>query len=191
MKCRRCGWAGPADRLKGCAAPFLGRLPGMLAAWPVYSGGGGQVNGWYLSGTVVWRGQKRGERGPWPCMIEADGGTRDNPTVRVPLDIFGDIEVGQHVELTGFLESREWQGRNFLQLTVKSRKVEWLNPAAPRATSRAAASGSAAVVAGAGRSIPADSFTPAAAGPHAGGDRERLRFRRRYSFLINYKDKTS
>ena len=90
------------------------------------------MNGWYLSGTVVWRGQKRGERGPWPCMIEADGGTRDNPTVRVPLDIFGDIEVGQHVELTGFLESREWQGRNFLQLTVKSRKVEWLNPAAPQ-----------------------------------------------------------
>lgn len=27
MKCRRCGWAGPADRLKGCAAPFLAGCP--------------------------------------------------------------------------------------------------------------------------------------------------------------------
>lgn len=83
------------------------------------------MNGWYLTGIVVWKGPKRSERAPWPVMIEADGGTRDNPTVTVPLDVFGDIEVGQRVELTGFLESREWNGRYYLQLAVKTRKVEW------------------------------------------------------------------
>jgi len=83
------------------------------------------MNGWYLTGIVVWKGYKRSERAPWPCLIETDGGTRDRPTLEVPLDIFGDIEVGQRVELTGFLDSREWKGNHYLQLTVKTRKVEW------------------------------------------------------------------
>lgn len=83
------------------------------------------MNGWYLSGIVVWKGEKRAERAPWPCMIETDGGTRDRPTVQVPVDVFGDVEVGQRVELTGFLDSREWQGRHYLQLSTKTRKVEW------------------------------------------------------------------
>ena len=83
------------------------------------------MNGWYLSGIVVWKGKKRAERAPWPCMIETDGGTRDCPTVQVPVDVFGDVEVGQRVELTGFLDCREWQGRHYLQLSTKTRKVEW------------------------------------------------------------------
>ena len=82
------------------------------------------MNGWYLTGVVIWRGQKRSEKAPWPCLVESDGGPRENPLTRVPVDIFGDIEVGQRVELYGFLDSREWNGKNYLQLVVRGRKVE-------------------------------------------------------------------
>ena len=80
------------------------------------------MNIWAITGVVIWRGQKRNERAPWPCIVESDGGSKEDPTTRVPVDIFGDVEVGQRVELSGVLDSREWNGRSYLQLVVKSRK---------------------------------------------------------------------
>ena len=80
------------------------------------------MNIWAITGVVIWRGQKRNERAPWPCIVESDGGPKEEPTTRVPVDIFGDVEVGQHVEVSGVLDSREWNGRRYLQLVVKSRK---------------------------------------------------------------------
>ena len=82
------------------------------------------MNGWYLTGVVIWRGQKRSEKAPWPCLVESDGGPKEEPTTRIPVDIFGDVEVGQRVELSGVLDSREWNGKNYLQLVVRGRKVE-------------------------------------------------------------------
>ncbi len=82
------------------------------------------MNGWYLTGVVIWKGHKRSEKAPWPCLVESDGGPRENPATRVPVDIFGEVEVGQKVELSGVLDSREWNGKNYLQLIIKSRKVE-------------------------------------------------------------------
>ena len=82
------------------------------------------MNIWAITGVVIWRGQKRNERAPWPCIVESDGGPKEEPTTRIPVDIFGDVEVGQRVELSGVLDSREWNGRNYLQLVIKSRKVE-------------------------------------------------------------------
>lgn len=80
------------------------------------------MNIWVITGNVVSKGQKRNERAPWPCIVESDGGPKEDPTTRVPVDIFGDVEVGQRVELSGVLDSREWNGRRYLQLVVKSRK---------------------------------------------------------------------
>ena len=80
------------------------------------------MNMWVITGIVVSKGQKRNERAPWPCIVESDGGPKEDPTTRVPVDIFGDVEVGQHVEVSGVLDSREWNGRRYLQLVVKSRK---------------------------------------------------------------------
>lgn len=82
------------------------------------------MNIWAITGVVIWRGQKRNERAPWPCIVESDGGSKEEPTTRVPVDIFGDVEVGQRVELSGVLDSREWNGKGYLQLVVKRRKIE-------------------------------------------------------------------
>ena len=82
------------------------------------------MNIWAITGVVIWRGQKRNERAPWPCIVESDGGSKEDPTTRIPVDIFGDVEVGQRVELSGVLDSREWNGKSFLQLVVKRRKTE-------------------------------------------------------------------
>lgn len=82
------------------------------------------MNIWAITGVVIWRGQKRNERAPWPCIVESDGGSKEEPTTRIPVDIFGDVEVGQRVELSGVLDSREWNGKSYLQLVVKRRKIE-------------------------------------------------------------------
>lgn len=82
------------------------------------------MNMWVITGVVVFKGQKRNERAPWPCVVESDGGSKEDPTTRVPVDIFGDVEVGQRVELSGVLDSREWNGKSYLQLVVKRRKLE-------------------------------------------------------------------
>lgn len=82
------------------------------------------MNIWAITGIVIWRGQKRNERAPWPCIVESDGGPKEEPTTRIPVDIFGDVEVGQRVELSGVLDSREWNGKRYLQLVVKRRKIE-------------------------------------------------------------------
>lgn len=82
------------------------------------------MNMWIVTGIVVFKGQKRNERAPWPCIVESDGGSKEDPTTRVPVDIFGDVEVGQRVELSGILDSREWNGKSYLQLMVKRRKLE-------------------------------------------------------------------
>ena len=82
------------------------------------------MNIWAITGVVIWRGQKRNERAPWPCIVESDGGPKEEPTTRIPVDIFGDVEVGQRVELSGVLDSREWNGKIYLQLIVKRRKIE-------------------------------------------------------------------
>ena len=55
------------------------------------------MNMWIVTGIVVFKGQKRNERAPWPCIVESDGGSKEDPTTRVPVDIFGDVEVGQRV----------------------------------------------------------------------------------------------
>ena len=86
------------------------------------------MNMWVITGFVVSKGQKRNERAPWPCIVESDGGSKEDPTTRVPVDIFGDVEVGQKVELSGVLDSREWNGKRYLQLVVKSRKFEDTRP---------------------------------------------------------------
>lgn len=82
------------------------------------------MNIWAITGVVIWRGQKRNERAPWQCIVESDGGPKEDPTTRVPVDIFGDVEVGQRVELSGVLDCREWNGKSYLQLVVKRRKIE-------------------------------------------------------------------
>lgn len=82
------------------------------------------MNMWVITGVVVFKGQKRNERAPWSCIVESDGGSKEEPTTRVPVDIFGDVEVGQRVELSGVLDSREWNGKGYLQLVVKRRKIE-------------------------------------------------------------------
>lgn len=53
------------------------------------------MNMWIVTGIVVFKGQKRNERAPWPCIIESDGGPKEDPATRIPVDIFGDVEVGQ------------------------------------------------------------------------------------------------
>ena len=82
------------------------------------------MNMWVITGVVVFKGQKRNERAPWPCIVESDGGSKEEPTTRIPVDIFGDVEIGQRVELSGVLDSREWNGKSYLQLVVKRRKIE-------------------------------------------------------------------
>ena len=81
------------------------------------------MNMWIVTGIVVFKGQKRNERAPWPCIIESDGGLKEDTTTRIPVDIFGDVEVGQHVELHGVLDSHEWQGRRYLDLIIRGRRL--------------------------------------------------------------------
>ena len=80
------------------------------------------MNIFVITGNIVSVGERRNERAPWPCIVESDGGSKEAPMTRIPVDIFGDVEVGQHVEVSGVLDSREWNGRRYLQLVVKSRK---------------------------------------------------------------------
>ena len=82
------------------------------------------MNIFVITGNIVSVGERRNERAPWPCIVESDGGSKEEPTTRIPVDIFGDVEVGQRVELSGVLDSREWNGRSYLQLVVKRRKIE-------------------------------------------------------------------
>lgn len=82
------------------------------------------MNIWAITGVVIWRGQKRNERAPWPCIVESDGGPKEEPTTRVPVDIFGDVEVGQRVELSGVLDSMGWNGKTYPRIVVKRRKIE-------------------------------------------------------------------
>lgn len=74
-------------------------------------------------------GQKRADRAPWPVEIETEIG-RDK-TALVPVEIFRPEPppVGWIAVLSGVLDSREWQGRRYLQLVVKSH--EFLPPPAP------------------------------------------------------------
>lgn len=82
------------------------------------------MNMWIITGVVVFKGQKRNERAPWPCIVESDGGPKEDPTTRVPVDIFGDVEVGQHVEVSGILDSMGWNGKTYPRIVVKRRKIE-------------------------------------------------------------------
>lgn len=74
-------------------------------------------------------GQKRADRAPWPVEIETEIG-RDK-TALVPVEIFRPEPppIGWIAVLSGVLDSREWQGRRYLQLVVKSH--EFLPPPAP------------------------------------------------------------
>ena len=80
------------------------------------------MNNFNLCGRVVNVGQKRADRAPWPVEIE---------TVIVPVEVFRPEPppVGWIAVLSGVLDSREWQGRRYLQLVVKSH--EFLPPPAP------------------------------------------------------------
>lgn len=78
------------------------------------------MNNFNLCGRVVNVGQKRADRAPWPVEIETEIG-RDK-TVIVPVEVFRPEPppVGWIAVLSGVLDSREWQGRRYLQLVVKS-----------------------------------------------------------------------
>lgn len=82
------------------------------------------MNIWVITGIVVFKGQKRNERAPWPCIVESDGGSKEDPTTRVPVDIFGDVEIGQRVELSGILDSMGWNGKTYPRIVVKRCKIE-------------------------------------------------------------------
>ena len=86
------------------------------------------MNNFNICGRVVNVGQKRADRAPWPVEIETEIG-RDK-TVIVPVEIFRPEPppVGWIAVLSGVLDSREWQGRRYLQLVVKSH--EFLPPPA-------------------------------------------------------------
>lgn len=87
------------------------------------------MNNFNLCGRVMKVGQKRADRAPWPVEIETEIG-RDK-TVIVPVEIFRPEPppIGWIAVLSGVLDSREWQGRRYLQLAVKSH--EFLPPPAP------------------------------------------------------------
>ena len=87
------------------------------------------MNNFNLCGRVVNVGQKRADRAPWPVEIETEIG-RDK-TVIVPVEVFRPEPppVGWIAVLSGVLDSREWQGRRYLQLVVKSH--EFMPPPAP------------------------------------------------------------
>ena len=87
------------------------------------------MNNFNLCGRVVNVGQKRADRAPWPVEIETEIG-RDK-TVIVPVEVFRPEPppVGWIAVLSGVLDSREWQGRRYLQLVVKSH--EFLPPPVP------------------------------------------------------------
>lgn len=87
------------------------------------------MNNFNICGRVVNVGQKRADRAPWPVEIETEIG-RDK-TVIVPVEIFRPEPppVGWIAVLSGVLDSREWQGRRYLQLVVKSH--EFLLPPVP------------------------------------------------------------
>ena len=76
------------------------------------------MNNFNICGRVVNVGQKRADRAPWPVEIETEIG-RDK-TVIVPVEIFRPEPppVGWIAVLSGVLDSREWQGRRYLQLVV-------------------------------------------------------------------------
>lgn len=78
------------------------------------------MNNFNLCGRVVNVGQKRADRAPWPVEIETEIG-RDK-TVIVPVEVFRPEPppVGWIAVLSGVLDGREWQGRRYLQLAVKS-----------------------------------------------------------------------
>lgn len=82
------------------------------------------MNMWVITGIVVFKGQKRNERAPWPCIVESDGGPKEDPTTRIPVDIFGDVEVGQLIELSGILDSMRWNGKTYPRIVVKRCKIE-------------------------------------------------------------------
>ena len=86
------------------------------------------MNNFNICGRVVNVGQKRADRAPWPVEIETEIG-RDK-TVIVPVEIFRPEPppIGWIAVLSGVLDSREWQGRRYLQLVVKSH--EFLPPPA-------------------------------------------------------------
>lgn len=87
------------------------------------------MNNFNIMGRVVKVGQKRADRAPWPVEIETEIG-RDK-TALVPVEIFRPEPppVGWIAVLSGVLDSREWQGRRYLQLVVKSH--EFLLPPVP------------------------------------------------------------
>lgn len=87
------------------------------------------MNNFNLCGRVMKVGQKRADRAPWPVEIETEIG-RDK-TMIVPVEVFRPEPppVGWIAVLSGVLDSREWQGRRYLQLVVKSH--EFLPPPAP------------------------------------------------------------
>ena len=87
------------------------------------------MNNFNICGRVVNVGRKRADRAPWPVEIETEIG-RDK-TVIVPVEIFRPEPppIGWIAVLSGVLDSREWQGRRYLQLVVKSH--EFLPPPAP------------------------------------------------------------
>ena len=78
------------------------------------------MNNFNICVRVVNVGQKRADRAPWPVEIETEIG-RDKTAI-VPVEIFRPEPppVGWIAVLSGVLDSREWQGRRYLQLVVKS-----------------------------------------------------------------------
>ena len=87
------------------------------------------MNNFNIMGRVVNVGQKRADRAPWPVEIETEIG-RDK-TALVPVELFRPEPppIGWIAVLSGVLDSREWQGRRYLQLVVKSH--EFLLPPVP------------------------------------------------------------
>lgn len=86
------------------------------------------MNNFNLCGRVVNVWQKRADRAPWPVEIETEIG-RDKTEI-VPVEIFRPEPppVGWIAVLSGVLDSREWQGRRYLQLMVRTH--EFLPPPA-------------------------------------------------------------
>lgn len=78
------------------------------------------MNNFNIMGRVVEVIPRLNNKCPWLVVIETELGR--NKTTRVPVKVFRNEQppVGWIAVISGVLDSREWQGRRYLQLVVKS-----------------------------------------------------------------------